>query len=259
MTLIVRTNFHSDRRNNAIQRLKDAGLNVSSPGNTYVQNRISRVESMETFPPELMLVSKSLSSADAPVDYWSDEWPWILIRPGKYIGGLGPDDENFECEFATIEAAVEAVLAFFFGQPTIIDSWMLPLHLHPELSEGEVRAAIASAVTITAEQFKAIEKAHIDAYVAERKRLRLPLDLWFQEARKRAAKELFGKDSLEQLRIVCELERVGTLPARPEISFCSGRDYILRMQFLLLRPVKETTRTLRLRRDLQEGYIVLTS
>jgi len=181
---------------------------------------------------------------------------WIFHR-WEYFPGPGPDD--FSCEFPAIEAVVEAVLAYYFGHPTIIDGWIFPLHLHPELQEGKVRAALAQGVNIKEAQFEAIKKDRLDNYLSELEKTRVPLTQWWQEVTKLAANELSGKESLEQIRIVCELEDAGKLPARPEPKFYPTYDRALGSQFLLIKHVKESSKTLHLRRDLQEAYIVSTA
>jgi len=221
----------------AIQRLRDASLKVHPPVNTARSYRIAR----HSF------------SEDGRCDLHLEDDKWTFHK-WDYIPGPGCDD--FSCAFASIEAAVEAVLAFYFGQPTIVDGWIFPLHLHPELQEGTVRAALARGVAITENQFEAIEKNRVANYLSKIEEARRPLTDWWQRVTTLAAHELAGKDSLEQIRIVCELEDVGKLPARPERIPSSNYEWALQSQFLKIHHANEIAKTLRLRRDLREVYIV---
>jgi hypothetical protein len=251
MSLIFRTDFHSDRRNQAIQRLKDAGLTVGSPGSTYVQSTI--VNSRDDSPKLIRLVSKSISSPVA-VDYWSDEWSWILSHWGGLIPGPGLDD--FQCELATIEEAVEKILVYYFGEPTIIGDWVFPLHLHPELPVDRVQTALSQASILTEKQFEAIQSERRAHFLRELEKTRIPLEEWWREVRALAADELRGKEQLEQVRIVCEMEDAGKLPGRPKPTPFPRYDWALQSQFLHVHHISETSTTFRLRRDLEEAYVV---
>ena len=241
-----------NRRSNAIQRLRDAGLYVVlwNP-NSYT---ISRYQDPIPFPDSLSL--KSLKSPRT-TDDCANECPW-MFRHWKMIPGPGPDD--FDCECATLEAAVEAILAFYFGQPTILDNWLVPLHVHPELlSEDHVRAALSQATAITKNQFEIIQEERDDFFLREVMKAGAPRREWWREVTAVLADELVGtEDFMEQLRIVCELENAGRkLPPRPPLTIGSLYEWAFQSQFLCIQHVKETTKTLRLRRDLQAVYIVV--
>lgn len=242
----------SNRRSNAIQRLRDAGLYVDSAGNSTLLNRISRRQDDVRLAATLQ--SKSLNSPIA-TDYWSNEWPWIF-RHWLLMPGPGIDD--FQCEFATVEAGVEAVLSFYFGHATIIDNWLVPLHRHPELlSETHVRAALSRATAITATQFEIMQEEQRDFCRREAEKRAAPMKAWWSEAKAVLADELVGKDELEQLEFVGKIEFAGgKLPPRPKPTMDAPYESPFQFQFLGIQHAEETTKTLRLRRDLQEVYIV---
>ncbi len=241
-----------DRRSNAIQRLRNAGLYVDSAGNSTLHNRISR--SQDDVRLAATLQSKSLNSPIA-TDYWSNEWPWIF-RHWMLFPGPGLDD--FECEYATVEVAVEAVLSFYFGHPTIIDNWLVPLHRHPELiSEDHVRAALSRANAITANQFAIMQEERRDFCRRGAEQRAAPMKAWWREVKAMLADELVGKDELEQLEFVGKIEFAGgKLPPRPKPTMDAPYESPFQFQFLGIQHAEETTETLRLRRDLQEVYIV---
>ena len=236
-----------NRRSHAIQRLRDAGLYVVlwNPNSYTISRRQGRVPLGDT-------LSTTIAKDDG-----ADEWPWIF-RHWLMMPGPAPDD--FDCEFATLEAAVEAILAFYFGAPTILDNWLVPLHLHPELlSEDHVRAALPQATAITANQFEIIQEERDDFFLREVMKAGAPRREWWREVTAVLADELVGKeDFMEQLQVVCELEHAGRkLPPRPPLTIGSRYEWAFQSQFLSIQHVKETTKTLRLRRDLQAVYIVV--
>ena len=235
----------------AIQRLRDAGLYVFPETNASIQYEIAGTHSERGwFSTDLM--AKSIRSQTA-VDYWSDEWPW-LFRHWEFMPGPGPDD--FDCEFPTVEQAVEAVLAFYFGQPRGIEGWICPLHAHPELSEDRVRAALGYAQVITEQQFEAIQAERGAAYMRELEESARPFKEWWRAVTALRADDLAGKDSLKVLEMICQMEQAGTLPPRPRPEPWSSYEAALRTQFLPIHHEADTSKTLCLRRDLLEGYIV---
>ncbi|MFZ1802988.1 MAG: hypothetical protein WAU05_03590 [Nitrospira sp.] len=236
----------------AIQRLRDAGLCVSPEKNSSLGYSIGRNNHDQDWSG-IKLFSKSLQSRVA-VDYWSDEWPWS-IRHWDLMPGPGMDE--FECEFPTQEEAVEAVLAFYFGRPSTIDDWVVPLHVHPELSEKQIRTVLGQARIITETQFEAVQTERVDTLEREVEKRERPMKEWLKEIRILLADELAGKDVLAELEIICKMERAGTIPPRPELAPYSAYTSALGVQFLRISHMRDTSKTLRLRRDLQESYIVL--
>lgn len=235
----------------AIQRLRDAGLHVTPEANSSIEYKISRVPD-NPFHFGTYLLSKSLRSRVA-VNYWSDEWPWIF-RHWDLIPGPGHDD--FDCEFPTVEQAVEAVLAFYFGQPSVIENWIVPLQLHPELSEDRVRAALGRARVITQKQFEITQAERHEILRRKCEERERPMKEWWQAANALLADHLAGKDQLEQVEIICNRERTGTIPSRPKPAPYEHYEGPMQVQFLSIPHINDTSKTLHLRRDLQEAYIV---
>lgn len=232
-----------NRRSNAMQRLRDAGLYVDSAGNSSLDNRISRSQD-DIGWDFTTLTSRSLDSHIA-TDYWSNEWPWCFRR---WLCMPGPALDDFECEFATVEAAVEAVLAFYFGHPTLIDDWLVPLHVHPELPEDGVRAVLGQAIVISANQFEVIQEERTDFV----RRAAILVEERWQEVSALAGDDLGKKYYWEQIDGMVEADK---LP--PWTQPILGPDHpAFRRQFLVIHHVKDMTNTLRLRRDLGEAYIV---
>ena len=50
-----------------------------------------------------------------------------------------PNESDFHCIYSTREEAESAVSEFIYGEPTIIDEWIVPFHSHPKLTiEGVI-------------------------------------------------------------------------------------------------------------------------
>jgi hypothetical protein len=87
----------------------------------------------------------------------------------------GPGDTDFIASFETFEDVLDAAVNLYFGQPLVIGGWMVPLHHHPELSEAQVRRAIAQAQTITVRKFDLLQQEY------QRSALRqFPDNIWEQ-------------------------------------------------------------------------------
>jgi hypothetical protein len=78
---------------------------------------------------------------------------WILH---SWKGHPGPLIDDFIADFQTLDAVLEAISAYYFGNSTIINSWIVPLHQHPELDEERVRRALTQAQYITKRQFDTV-------------------------------------------------------------------------------------------------------
>ena len=229
-------NDHGCRQ--GIQRLRDAGLCVFPETNSFLEYGIGRNKHDQDWSGT-QLLSKSVRSVVA-VDYCSDEWAWI-IRHWDLIPGPGIDD--FECKFPTLEEAVEAVLAFYFGQSSVIEGWICPLHSHPELSEGRIRAALGQARVITENQFEAVQIERVDALKREVEKRERPMKEWWRKVRILLADDLAGKDLFAELETICKMERAGTIPPRPELAPYHHYDCALGVQFLRIPHVQDTSKT----------------
>lgn len=105
---------------------------------------------------------------DIPIDdsvlnlKWNTETSRWELMLWDYIPGPGPTD--FTASFATLDEIVPLLIGYYFGQDTPVDSWMVPLNRHPELSYQHVCRAIAEAINVTKNAFEGI---------AERRRARI--------------------------------------------------------------------------------------
>lgn len=80
---------------------------------------------------------------------------WAFTK-WKYIPG--PHYDDFWWQYETKEEAFQAAYDYYFGSPSVIDGWIIPLHTHPELNGEQVKTAITQAVTINPEHFPEIAK-----------------------------------------------------------------------------------------------------
>lgn len=220
-----------------LQRLRDAGLTVHEPYSNRVI--ILRPSEWEFGGPECVLIVQE------------GGWTFSMLQ---WMPGPGPDD--FVCEFTTLDEAVDAVFDFYCGAPTIIDGWLLPFHRHPELSREQVSSRLPQATVVTAERFQQIEEEHSRRHMRALKAAARPMKEWLDQIADLARDELSGKDEWERLRIVCELEDAGKVPKRPARRSFSNYEWAMRTQFLSIQHAQDQTKTLRVRRDLQEMYIV---
>jgi len=173
--------------------------------------------------------------------------------------------DDIFCSFSTIEQAVDAVLAYFFGEPTIIGEWSCPLHRHPELSIDGVHQALTNALVVTPAEFAVIEcerKARFAAEVAARTP---PLYLqWDEERRIEWAAD--PQSAEIETSIAASRKAVGLKPIGDPLPPGSPSDladvsypfleYLMGSQFLSIAHIHESTKTLKVRRDMQEAVIV---
>ena len=220
-----------------LQRVRDAGLTVHEPYANRVI--ISKLPEPQFGGPECVLIVRE------------GGWTFSMLQ---WMPGPGPDD--FVCEFTTLDEAVDAVFDFYVGAPTMIDGWLLPFHRHPELSRERVSSRLPQAVLVTAERFQEIQEEHRNLYMRVMEEAERPMQEWWDQISDFARDELSGKDEWERLRIVCELEDAGKVPKRPARSSFLNYEWAMRTQFLSIQHAQDQTKSLRVRRDLQEMYIV---
>ena len=156
-------------------------------------------------PSPVFQTASSLTLADIACKLYQATQRWMFEMWERVPG---PDESDFICSFPSLEDAIKAIQAFYFGLPTSMDGWLIPLHRHPELSQADVQYAIENAVNVGEDGFEGI---------AERRRLRI------------TGNRIFGTDRW-MLALQC--------------------------QFLTIKHGTKTNLVLRLRRDLQEAYIV---
>jgi hypothetical protein len=62
-------------------------------------------------------------------------------------GGLLPDD--IQVDTATLDEAMAILREYYFGEPIIMDGWLVKKHKHPEWDEDKLREAIKKAKKIS--------------------------------------------------------------------------------------------------------------
>jgi hypothetical protein len=161
----------------SLQRLIDAGLTLElcAPDDPYLDGRFSSlywIAKPATNPHSTHFFGdREIPIEDAVLNlgyllpnsralghhpFW--DWPlqtdaWVVWL-WDYLPGPGPTDFVWSC--ASLNQAMSFVLDFYFGAPTIIGDWLVPLHRHPELMLPNVRDAIVRALPITGAAFQAL-------------------------------------------------------------------------------------------------------
>jgi hypothetical protein len=145
---------------NMLQQLIDARLEVQmlEPTAQYDQGYVIRLAAdTDRFtiadPPPVFQAASSLTLADIACRLYHAKQRWVFEMWERVPG---PDESDFICRFSSLEDAVWAVQAFYFGSPTNMDGWLIPLHRHPELSRADVQYAIENAVNVDQDAFEGI-------------------------------------------------------------------------------------------------------
>ncbi len=127
---------------NALQRLKDAGLIVKS-----------------SHSGRRFLVYRPEPETDVTSRLRLDDTNWFF-EVLDFVPEPGLDD--FQYEFASFDRAIDAVLDFYFGEPIIIDDWIIPSHRHPELPISHIKPVLTKATRVIQKTFDEIEEKHWD-------------------------------------------------------------------------------------------------
>src|SRR5262249_36760243 len=134
----------------AIRKLESAGLIV-----------IPRVLPLEDFSfgiARSRIPSGKISHfKDVSRIYFENEM-WGF-RKWEWVPGPGPDDIDFQAE--TLERIVNCALNYYFGKPTIINGWIIPVNKHPEWSAERLNSVLERAKQVTSEEWKTIRDEYI--------------------------------------------------------------------------------------------------
>jgi hypothetical protein len=144
-----------------LEQLQAAGLKVTrlaSAPDQPMRIVISLPAALCSQVPDQSPVSASapdLTLADLPCTVYQDGDRWT-IEVWERVPG--PDESDFRATFPTLDQALSAAHQFYFGQPTLIGDWNVPLHRHPELLQVPLEHVIAQAVNIAASDFARIRE-----------------------------------------------------------------------------------------------------
>jgi hypothetical protein len=114
----------SDTNLTAIQRLQEAGLLVSSRGSVGPVTHMFHIAKPTAIPGNARQVNiGSWGAENIPIDapsadiyLWNQQW---VFEVSEYIPGPGPGD--FQRFFDTLDEAIDAVLDYYFGDPTAMN------------------------------------------------------------------------------------------------------------------------------------------
>ena len=143
-----------------LQQLIESGLEVEmfDPTAQYDQGYMIRLpadtDHFTIADPSLVFqTATSLTLADIACKLYQTKQRWVFEMWERIPG---PDESDFICSFLSLEDAVKAIQAFYFGSPTTMDGWLIPLHRHPELCQADVQYAIQNAVNVSQDVFEGI-------------------------------------------------------------------------------------------------------
>ncbi len=84
---------------------------------------------------------------------YQDQTNWVF---SSWECAPGPCLDDFISTYSELAPAVEAVVQYHIGGPTLLGPWVVPLHRHPELRLEHVRRALTDAITVSSDTFAAI-------------------------------------------------------------------------------------------------------
>lgn len=146
-----------NERQVGIRALAKAGLSIQGHPGEPVDRYIIVKTAPETTEGSQDLETRRGSNHKVIDDSFSHLYrqgtAWVF-EVWEYVPG--PGESDFVVHFPSLEAAIDAILAFYFGQSSVIDDWIVPLHRHPELTVEGVCFAIADAVNVAQEAFEGL-------------------------------------------------------------------------------------------------------
>lgn len=72
--------------------------------------------------------------------------------PPMLIGGINPYVVRHPSD--SLDSAIEAAWAYYFGEPEELDGWIIPIHRHPAWSIEAIRSAWARKSVLTAKEWE---------------------------------------------------------------------------------------------------------
>jgi hypothetical protein len=139
-----------------IEKLKKMGLYVAEKGELGPYAKGYFVGKIKSDLEDKKLCSKVSANDGNEIEVVEDGH--LYPKDGFWVFEVwecvpGPAEDDFRCKFDLLENAVNAAINFFFGEPTIINGWIFPLHRHPEIQADLVEPAIKNAVKINENNF----------------------------------------------------------------------------------------------------------
>lgn len=143
-----------------LQRLKDAGLLVTGISTAKpvadrygIAKPLSPDATSRPHPAYFRTPQGDVIVEDASSLLYRRDDQWVFE---VWERAPGPGEDDFICTFPMLDQAIDAILAFYFGAPTLIDDWQFPLHRHPELSLEVVNWALKNTIHVTQDMFDGI-------------------------------------------------------------------------------------------------------
>lgn len=256
MTKLTVSKFDDLNPQMAIARLKAAGLTINGARDRRSYWAHKDPTKYGTYDPTWLT---ALPVQDLEPQDSTSHGSWTL---SNWMSMPTASVDEIMCVYPSLERAVDSLLTYYFGQPTVINGWVCPLHRHPELLESTVRGVLSSAVPLTDDQFALIKRERAAMFWADVAARTPPLFLQWDEQHRTASQE--GKENVgeldEWLTTHDKTPPEGSLPLGSpyklgDVSYPYW-EFMIRSQFVPVRHLEDPSRTLCLRRDLQEAYIV---
>jgi hypothetical protein len=96
----------------------------------------------------------------ARICHENDQWRFIKW---DYCPGPGLEDINLPTD--SLASAIQILITHYFGEPTIINQWLFPLHKHPEWDLARVAPALDNARQVASTDWQVIHEAYIERYL----------------------------------------------------------------------------------------------
>jgi hypothetical protein len=90
----------------------------------------------------------------------NDQWCFM-----KWDCCPGPGLEDIDMPIGSLASAVQILITYYFGEPTIINQWLIPLHKHPEWDVERLSVALENARNVTPEAWQKIKSESTDRFL----------------------------------------------------------------------------------------------
>lgn len=199
-------------RRTTTERLRDAGLFIEFEDPDYIMQRMTHfIDGKGVYFIRYCTIhnaSPVFRETNVPIRYENTiqepplsvalvfaERTWHVY---KIEGHGGFAESDFTCAYAHFAEVEQTAITYYFGSPTIIQGWSVPLHKHPELDKAKVEGAIRTAPLVSTQEFE-----HIKTQLLETRDKEPPVDDW-EDALKRHFIFIPHQDTLQH---ICALRR----------------------------------------------------